>query len=779
MALLLLVIVLLLSFALIYFYNTEDNFENDFNNRATVLTEYIRRTGAEHQVPASLGYIDTVNTNLYSVTYFNTKNLLIEKISWHDDRIEIFDFIYQKFIPADNSAAFADRIQPTNEENKFKILIDDGWQSIDCPTNHIFNSITKMCEPIPVCYNKEPGLYALDEELLNRTILNNNNKATTTVFKYHPVLYLRCLFDGTHRIEECQDNHHFDGLTKECVLNNVCENKADGYILTLFPNDLLINQYLACEGGETKMFECPKGKIFDRRLLTCIDGDPCLLNGEGYTFITSDISDTQYYLCLSTTERNLITCINRVVVNNQYSCTGDTECLSFANGSGTQYPLVSNDLMSFETGRLVCDNYEIISQIQCDSADQIEGKLFNNLFTTDVHLPNEIFDRTTNTCVPFSIDNVTLHSKSYTINSFDNHYSIDFETAFAGIANKLPELKNTDDLNGIVSYSRDVGEIGLNPVTLEPIKCFGDVLYDIFAGTRLNLCEENELTNVIVMNGGQYFRPIQVQLAEDPDYTQECSRHIQNVENVVHFSDFRTQILKNIEYHDVCTEISTFLLKNIKYHERILFKPPKILFNTPKSLYNSEKKLYNIDENLSSMNNIKPFYNPFINETINDVEKSVDTGSKNITFQCFYSLPTFKFTECPLPITDGNESDDNDENASEISDGDRITTSLHNHQIDPECQNAEGLINVINSYAYLGNNIGCRSVLTTDGINVVKEENPLRFLNIEYQSNDNFKYNQFIHYHNNKFTACPPELFIDGRCNKINDVLWYLEDLQI
>lgn len=142
----------------------------------------------------------------------------------------------------------------------------------------------------------------------------------------------------------------------------------------------------------------------------------------------------------------------------------------------------------------------------------------------------------------------------------------------------------------------------------------------------------------------------------------------------------------------------------------------------------------------------------------------VTLTDKTVEFGCFYSLPVYKMTACHVV-------DAHIESA---------IASLRDNIIAEEgCENAIGLGNIINAYAYMGDGTGCISVLSADrGIVVEKVTvNPYEFLNLDTQSNDNIKYNDYVHKVGDKFFACPPDLVTNADCEVESNRLYYLQDM--
>lgn len=803
--------------------------ENEFDNRLKVLEEYMKRTNAISPLPEHITYVSDVDGSLYTLTTFNVKTLNVVQQTHHDDNYESFDFLQQSLVPVEHNNE--PRLKPDPLDNtKYLVRGDDGWIQFSCPHNEKFENDT--CVPIEVCDNLDIGNHGLTSHMIDRLVFNrrfSSVKESSQNDTTHPVLYLRCLSGGSHVIEECPPNHLYDVQSRSCQLTNVCKDRPDGFILNTFNENLDINQYYVCQNQTVQLATCPVGQIFDRNLLECREGFPCEIFGEGHTFITSDIGPNQYYLCTSISEKELITCVFRSMDSNgKFSCSGDTLCSVFAQGTGTQIKVYEDDTLSFNQGLFECKDFQVSQDVTCDTSNLIVDKLFNNRFTVDVHLPKEIYDVNLGACVPFNSSLVRLKNNFYLIDYPNNEYELNFNTMFSGVTQRINDLLRKNDFdNMMVLYARDINDsMGVNVITGNSIQCFGSYLYDAFNGYRVNFCDTDGHTVVseITFTDEQYFQPRSVSVAVDKDLgARECWLRMNTVNNYVEMDVFTTKITTNIRQSDVCNQfLDAFAEKYTTLWQKYTTPKPKIYYKNENSVSNTGvypanilksdivnkdidtlQPLFNIFETYETLN---PMFNPF-NDNHIEIEKQEDnepeevtpptpeeeinppdeldpeinvpeesappeeietikSNSKILDYSCFYSLPTFKLTTC-------------------IIEEDFIQTAIQelrsNVKVDSLCENAVGLANVINSYAYLGNSVGCKSNLNADlnTITINRIEDGAQFLNLETQSNDHDKYNLWIHKNGEYYVACPPELLqSDFSCAVEKNKLYFIEDLQ-
>ncbi|QYC92656.1 Per os infectivity factor 8 [Trabala vishnou gigantina nucleopolyhedrovirus] len=521
----------------------------------------MKRTNADFPLPDKLSYVSEVNENLYTVTTFETNTLAVLYRSVHNDTREVFNFLEQKLINIEHEPHYQEtkrvRAHPSDND-KFQIRGDDGWFDVECGFGKRFEPQQQTCVPVSFCDDKPPGNYGLDESTIDSLVLNHRVvKENVNPNVIHPTMYLRCMEGGSHSIIECPTNHLFDAAAGQCVLRNDCQNRPDGFVLSTFPENLNIDEYMVCDNEQAVVAACADGKIFDRRLMTCVDADPCSVHGAGYTYITNDIGPAQYFKCISDTESELITCINRVVVGDRFQCSGDILCSGFANGTGTQIKVHDDDTVRFDTGVLVCDEYNVQRNIDCDTADTMADKVFNGKFKVSLHVPRQIYNASTNSCVDFDAALYNIKSAHVSIESLPNDLHVDFQTAMLGRADRLSLLLHTDRLDGAVEYARDKNAVGLNPVTGLQIECFGDGLYDIFKGTQLNFCANNAPVEKVTLADDQYIRSRTLEVGLEREYQAACSSAMNRTHNFVELDHFSVDIFSHILHNDVCGAILT------------------------------------------------------------------------------------------------------------------------------------------------------------------------------------------------------------------------------
>jgi Viral capsid protein 91 N-terminal len=802
--------------------------ETTFAKRLRVLTEFVRRTNSDEPTPHVLGYVSEVSQNTYIVSWFNTEDLLTYHESVHDDCIETFDFLMQTFVPAHDDVQH--RVRPNaNNDNEFVLTGDQGDITMNCPQNFKFDYDQLKCTPIPPCEKKSPGYYPLNEQLVDILIFNRHldKEYPDNDKKVHPTLYLRCLANGSHVVEECPDNYTFDASSSSCKVNELCENRPDGYILEYFPEHLLVNQFIHCINGKHVIAECSQpDQIFDRNLMTCVDTHPCAFNGAGHTYITADIGDSQFYKCLSNSESQLITCINRIRNSeNQYECSGDSRCAEFANGTGQYVYQHVDDNVEFSTGQLVCDKFEIISEINCDQTNILGDKIYMNKFKLNLHFPKEIFNGTN--CVEATSINVKFVKDFFAIDNIPNHYNIDMQTSMIGKTDMIAELFpfNNLDADSIFSkwliYARQLDAIGLNPFTGKPIECFGDRLYDVFDASRANICNAtgDSVSKTLHFENGEFLSVSRSDLTgKDYDYAQNCAISYENGQEIVKNENFVTRILTNILQTDICADLYTTIYEKYntpackyttidpKYNYTFEKQPKNIIVYGPNTRFENAtisknaqtvEPIFNPFVTAANFEDISPVFNPFqtdavwrsepdsgdggwipvppippsLPDTENEIEETFPSPpapfeTKDLLYACHYEVPLFKLTSC---------------HADNFVIINALTQLRQQVQYDVDCERAKGLANILNAYVYLGNGVGCRSVYADDVIKVIRESSPTHiYTNLQTQSNDDVKYNRWIHVKNDEYLACPEDLYDNETftCQVENDKLYYINNMQ-
>nr|AFS51949.1 DekiORF71 [Dendrolimus kikuchii nucleopolyhedrovirus] len=825
--------------------------ETTFTKRLQALTEYVRRTNANSPTPDVLGYVSDIFQHTYIVTWFYTLDLSVHHESVHDDRSEVFDFLKQTFqlVELDD---FNHRVRPNvNNGNEFIVTNDTGGDvTMSCPAYFKFDYSQLKCVAIPPCDAKAPGLYPMNERLLDILIFNRHldKEYVDAPSLHHPTLYLRCDSDGGHAVEECPNNYTFDSHSGECKLNEMCADKPDGYILPYFPNALLANQYMECVDHQQTVASCARAdQIFDRDRMMCVTAaNPCVVNGAGHTYITAEIGDAQFLQCLNDLESIVVTCIKRVGDHNDgYRCVGDYQCADFADGTGRHVYQHVDDHFKYNSGQLICDNYEIVSNVECDQSNVFENKLYFNRFKLNVQFPKEVFTNELG-CVNADADNVEFLASTFPIENVPNHYGIDMQTAVVATIETIKNLishhddddDDDDDSNfarGLV-YARNKNALGLNPLTGEPIECFGDRLYDAFEANRANVCAANgeSVVRTLTFSDGEFLNVLNgILLGLDDDYKRFCSIHYENGAEIVKNDFFTTRILTNILQWDICAHLYTTMYQKYttlapKYtttpfqYNYTLVKGPKNIegygSNTRFENATISKKETTISKTAST---IPPTFDPFVKVGDDHVETIAPL------FNPFSSTPPTRRDALPTRFQHFNEPGDDrdnepgddrdsepDDRPEEIPSSPLILdnkdlfyachyavplfklTSCHAEndiiinalqelrngaQFDTDCEPAKELKYVLNAYAYLGNGVGCRSVYDGEAIKVRREAQPSHvYSNLSSQSNDGVKYNRWLHIKDSQYMACPEHLYNNDtfQCAVEADKLYYINNMQ-
>ncbi|ADD73796.1 P95 [Lymantria xylina nucleopolyhedrovirus] len=806
-SLLLAAIILVVIFLIFYLIIYNDFDEHEFDRRLKVTLEYMKRTNADHPLPAVLAYVSRVDENVFTLTQFDTNTMGALARSLHDDNVETFNFLKQSLEPVEH-AHDAPRVRAhPDDRTKFSIRGDDGWLDVECPHGERFDEAAAKCAPVPVCENKSPGNYPLTARLIDRLVLNRRTVDGADDDAAHPTMYLRCVAGGSHAVLECPENHTFDATSGRCAERNECEGRPDGFLLNRFPAHLNADEYLECEKGETTVRRCAAGHIFDRRLLECVTGAPCQVHGAGHTYITADIGSAQYFRCLNASDAELVTCIHRVFDGEQYRCAGDSRCGQFPDGTGVAVFEKNDQILKYDTGALVCDEYEVVRHIECDAHDQLLDRLFHDKFAVGASLPRQVYDRARGECESFSMDSalVSVENEHYGIQSEPNDLGVSFDTAFVGRTERLESLVSSNEFTAAaVMYARDANALGISFYDGSPIDCWEARQFDPFEGRRVNECDERlQLLAQIALKPNEYFSPKEARVRSDADYEQDCARRLDGVQNYVAMDHFRAGKIVNILQSDVCE----IILRDL--HNKYISKSTPVVKSRGKYTRKSVKGEKNIEVYGSNIRKrarvsdaavkiptplfvpfemipiAKPLFNPFVDED-QDTDKNEDDdedegddedeesvvprpdltlSDKMIDFSCFYSMPTFKTIACSAP----------DEHVQKAWRETRETATVH-----PDCEAAGGLVDIVNAYAYLGEGVKCKSGYDPErGLFVDRVAAGPEFANLTTQSNDGVKYNRHVHARGGRFVACPEDLFDNDAfvCRLEEDKIYFIQDL--
>ncbi|BBU37551.1 per os infectivity factor 8 [Choristoneura diversana nucleopolyhedrovirus] len=830
---LVLAIILITIFLLIYYTIFFEFDETTFSKRLRVLTEYAKRTNADKPTPDVLGHVSDVYDHTYIVSWFRTNDLSTYHETVHDDTVEIFDFLEQQFSGA--QAAVTQRVAPVaSEPDAFVVTGDAGDVKLRCPQHFRFDYGQLKCVPVDPCEGRAPGRYPMNERLLDTLVHNQHSDKSYSAgaHLHHPTLYLRCLADGSHAVRECPNNYTFDAEAGECRVNELCEGRPDGFVLPYFPEALLVNEFVECRNGEHVVAQCPDEQVFDRALMACVQAHPCAFNGAGHTYITSDIGDTQFFKCLNNYEAQLITCINRVRgADGQYACSGDARCADLPNGTGQLVHIHTDDTFEYAIGQMNCDNYEVVSEINCDTSDVLGDKLFINKFKLGVQFPLEVLEF--GVCAPATLDNVRVLNDTFPIENAPNDYGVDMQTSVVGRTSMVANLMagaNPDTAFGEnVLLARDVDAVGLNPFTAEPIDCFGAQLYDVMDARRANVCTESgsDLLKTIEFGDSAFLSVFRDDLiGSDADYKQFCAISYENPLKIVKSDHFQRRILTNILQSDICTDLYTTIYQKYTTLARKYTTTP-LQYNYTFVKRPENMVVYAKNTRLKNATISEPAFDPFAVQTIDK-----ENGFARALFDPFADgvwrsepggdgdhwvpevPPTQPEPEPEPELESESEPEIEPEPEPEPEPSPLILnkkdlfyscfyelpsfklTSCHAEndvivdalkqlratvKVDTECESAKDLHFVLNAYAYTGNNVGCRSVFDGDDVAVVKEAVPSYvFTNLQTQSNDGVRYNKHVHVKDGRYMACPEHLYDDDAftCNAEADKLYYLENMQ-
>ncbi len=758
----------------------------------------MKRTNAEHPLPPSLSYVSEVNGNIYNVTQFSTSDLLVQQVTEHNDQLETFNFLEQSF----KQVEFANdepRIKAHDSDpTKYLIRGDDGWFEMQCPIDEQYDTSTHRCISISPCHGKSSGQYPMTEVLIDKLVLNHrvpNEEEDSGL--YHPTMYLRCIEGGSYVVEECPNNSLFNSTKKECEQKNLCDGVPNLSVLQDFTG-LAANEYYVCNNGMAQLHTCNAG-YFDRETLICTVGHICADKPAGFTYTEQGIGDNQYYECLTPNTSRLVTCIVRIEQNGQFSCGGDVACTSFVNGTGTSILTYEDDIWSFNRGNFICDNYTVIENKECDSENLLSNKIFNKRFTTSLYVPKEVLNVSRNVCEQLtSIDQLNIKNENFAIENLPNDYNIEFETSLVGRTRQALQLLDSNVLSNVVWYARDINAIGVNFLTGEPIDCLGSFLYDIFDGRRLNRCSMNAstATSLLQIRDGEYFKSKYVEIEQDHSYLSLCGKKLDErpnfVDRDIFFERISTNILQTDPCHDILTKLqiqyttkddkyTTMTLKYTEKNEKVQKNMEKYAVNIPEQP-NTIQPLFDVFEREEI---VQPLFNPFnVVEPNTQVRDLPDFPNdwvpppqqppllppavpprQIIDYSCFYSLPTYRLSACV---------------AGDNSIVEAIAELRRNVRVHEDCTRAAGLSNVLNSYAYLGDNIGCRCEYIDNAIVVNRVDSPKIYQNIASQSNDGFAYNRWLYFDNNNFMACPENLYdpVAFNCRVEADKIYHIQDLQ-
>ncbi|ABQ52035.1 vp91 capsid [Spodoptera litura granulovirus] len=520
--------VLVIFLVLFYnFYIIRDFNVNDFDKRIKVFAEYVKNTGERNEIPPYIGYVSDVNEHVYKVTYFNTNDLSVKEHSFHDDREQRFDFAEQKLedvvLPRnDNSVS-------TNTYNSFNAHVDDGTVVIPCSEATIFHG--KDCKPSDVCTHANTQV-PMTEERLNRLVFNKTSArlrtAGVSTSLTHPSLYVRCDADRNPHVEECTNGQIFSN--GQCRSYDTMIETNGRYVTKVRKGQVKINSYDVKEEKQDIDLIIPVNDNLS------LDVNPCKKYGAGHTYVDNTLSDNQFIECLDDSNIFVHTCMQRYVENGVYSCDKEDVCADFENGTGDMINSVSNEHITYDTGKTSCVKYKIFEVVECDTGNFVATFQLSHPLKLDLTLPKEIYDADIDDCVPYNSSRVTINRDPFKV-QVENPYHIDFTHMLFGRVSGIITADSLSDIQNFITYARDLDEIAVNPLNGNSVECADDLTVDLFEGSAFNLCNNGEVIESGAMYDNQYYNVIEKRLDTHELYNKEC--RIESGQNYLNLS-YRT-----------------------------------------------------------------------------------------------------------------------------------------------------------------------------------------------------------------------------------------------
>lgn len=237
------------------------------------------------------------------------------------------------------------------------------------------------------------------------------------------------------------------------------------------------------------------------------DISPCLKNGPGYTFVSNQIAPTQYFECLTNNNIYLHSCYNVLHRDDNFSCDADYECDSMENGNGIIINSITNDFITFNTGRSECVNNKLVNVVECDTSNFIVDKNFNHPLTInlEVGLPKQTYDEDLGQCVNYDVANVTIINDNFKI--YVKEYP-DLSYSMVGRVSKIKTEEQflNEELSSFVTYSRDLDEMFLDPHNFNAVDCIVDdgICCDTLNNSYYNICQNGNLIDQVVLNEDEF-----------------------------------------------------------------------------------------------------------------------------------------------------------------------------------------------------------------------------------------------------------------------------------
>lgn len=478
-------------------------FRKNSTIRERILNYYYTKVQpiADKVLVESLMYISHIDrhSSSYKITEFDVDTYgTITTSEWLSPNEILFDFYNQSFYEPTTLSSDGRRIRSVAENvNEFEILVDNGWARVSCGPPEIvaFDDQTLDCFVLNPCEHQPLQRLPLRHIDIQRFVYNRKNFVSDDTGNTHPFMYLQCDVNGNPSVESCPDSYEFSALSNTCEIRNICENRPDGFPLSIRLENMLPNEYLVCENHQMVTRTCPgQFEVYNVDQFRCVNESPCSIFGRGFTFITPDLNDNQFNRCTSDRFYDTITCPERSFDGTQYICLGNDECLQFPDGTGTQLTTITNDYLQYDLGRLECLENHIVENTNCETE---ELNLNLDPFQLLGSFPSRVYNRDTNMCEPPRLQ-VTIQTFIDELGVFarNGNYDISYETSVRSNIERLFANSNTPTQNDFIAsidYTRDHGNaLAINPWNGDVLDCLptSSFISDIFNGNTVNWCSD-------------------------------------------------------------------------------------------------------------------------------------------------------------------------------------------------------------------------------------------------------------------------------------------------
>lgn len=276
------------------------------------------------------------------------------------------------------------------------------------------------------------------------------------------------------------------------------------------------------------------------------DCSPCSEYGAGHTFIDTSVSNNQFIECLSNNNLFVHTCQNRYYDGSKYMCDVEDVCVEFENGTGNIINSMSNENITFDTGKTVCRDYKVVEVVECDTQNFVSQKKFKHPFNVvlELNLPKQVYGE--EGCVSYNFNLIQINNDNYKVRA-KNKLDIDFSSFMVGRVSKIKneeQLQSCDRVSDLVTYSKNLGELALDSKNCMGVECVGDkvVTVDVFDNTQYNLCELGAVVQErIKLNMDEYVDFRNNAVVKHEEYKGEC-----RMEEGDHYFDNVFRIVRDI-----------------------------------------------------------------------------------------------------------------------------------------------------------------------------------------------------------------------------------------